>query len=49
MGLEGRCIIPSVLKVVDAQEKLPILEEIESLNVSVTCGAFLYEAVRRRK
>jgi 23S rRNA (guanosine2251-2'-O)-methyltransferase len=45
---EGKGINPSVLKVVDEQAKLPILGEIESLNVSVACGAFLYEAVRQR-
>ena len=48
MGSEGRGINPSVLKVVDEQAKLPILGEIASLNVSVACGAFLYEAVRQR-
>ncbi|OUR91381.1 23S rRNA (guanosine(2251)-2'-O)-methyltransferase RlmB [Flavobacteriales bacterium 34_180_T64] len=48
MGSEGRGINPSILKVVDAKAKLPILGEIESLNVSVACGAFLYEAVRQR-
>jgi 23S rRNA (guanosine2251-2'-O)-methyltransferase len=48
MGSEGRGINPSVLKVADDQAKLPILGEIESLNVSVACGAFLYEAVRQR-
>jgi len=48
MGSEGRGINPSVLKVVDHKAKLPILGDIESLNVSVACGAFLYEAVRQR-
>lgn len=48
MGSEGKGINPSVLKVSDDQAKLPILGEIESLNVSVACGAFLYEAVRQR-
>ncbi|TCK68567.1 23S rRNA (guanosine2251-2'-O)-methyltransferase [Winogradskyella wandonensis] len=48
MGSEGRGINPSVLKAVDEHAKLPILGEIESLNVSVACGAFLYEAVRQR-
>jgi 23S rRNA (guanosine2251-2'-O)-methyltransferase len=48
MGSEGRGINPSVLKVADDQAKLPILGEIQSLNVSVACGAFLYEAVRQR-
>ncbi|WP_298495248.1 23S rRNA (guanosine(2251)-2'-O)-methyltransferase RlmB [uncultured Algibacter sp.] len=48
MGSEGRGINPSTLKVVDAKAKLPLLGEIESLNVSVACGAFLYEVVRQR-
>ena len=33
MGSEGRGINPSILKVVDAKAKLPLLGEIESLNV----------------
>ncbi|MEJ6792919.1 MAG: RNA methyltransferase, partial [Lacinutrix sp.] len=48
MGSEGRGINPSVLKLVDAKAKLPLLGDIESLNVSVACGAFLYEVVRQR-
>ena len=49
MGSEGRGINPSTLKVVDEKAKLPLLGDIESLNVSVACGAFLYEAVRQRQ
>ena len=48
MGAEDRGVNPSVLKVVDGKAKLPLLGEIASLNVSVACGAFLYEAVRQR-
>ncbi len=48
MGSEGRGINPSVIKLADDKAKLPILGEIESLNVSVACGAFLYEVVRQR-
>ncbi|NNL83362.1 MAG: 23S rRNA (guanosine(2251)-2'-O)-methyltransferase RlmB [Winogradskyella sp.] len=48
MGSEGKGINPSVIKISDASAKLPIMGEIESLNVSVACGAFLYEAVRQR-
>lgn len=48
MGSEDRGINPSILKVVDAKAKLPLLGEIASLNVSVACGAFLYEVVRQR-
>jgi 23S rRNA (guanosine2251-2'-O)-methyltransferase len=49
MGSEGRGINPSTLKVVDAKAKLPLFGEIESLNVSVACGAFLYEVIRQRR
>ena len=48
MGSEDRGINPSILKIVDQKAKLPLLGEIESLNVSVACGAFLYEATRQR-
>jgi len=48
MGSEGRGINPSVIKVSDESAKLPLLGEIESLNVSVACGVFLYEVVRQR-
>lgn len=48
MGSEDRGINPSILKIVTQKAKLPLLGEIESLNVSVACGAFLYEATRQR-
>lgn len=48
MGSEDRGVNPSVLKIVDHKAKLPLLGDIESLNVSVACGAFLYEATRQR-
>lgn len=48
MGSEDRGVNPSILKMVDYKAKLPILGEIESLNVSVACGAFLYETIRQR-
>ncbi|MEZ4795779.1 MAG: 23S rRNA (guanosine(2251)-2'-O)-methyltransferase RlmB [Flavobacteriaceae bacterium] len=49
MGSEGKGITPSILKFADDTAKLPLLGEIESLNVSVACGAFLYEVVRQRR
>ncbi|MCF1190660.1 23S rRNA (guanosine(2251)-2'-O)-methyltransferase RlmB [Mangrovimonas sp. AS39] len=49
MGSEGKGINPSVLKIVDDRAKLPLLGTIESLNVSVACGAFLYEVIRQRR
>lgn len=48
MGSEDKGINPSVLKIVDNKAQLPMLGTISSLNVSVACGAFLYEAVRQR-
>ena len=48
MGSEDRGVNPSVLKIVDEKAKLPMFGTISSLNVSVACGAFLYEAVRQR-
>ena len=48
MGSEDKGVNPSVLKMVDYKAKLPLLGEIASLNVSVACGAFLYETVRQR-
>ena len=48
MGSEHRGVNPSILKMVDYKAKLPLLGEIDSLNVSVACGAFLYETVRQR-
>ena len=48
MGSEGKGVSASILKMVDRKAKLPLLGKISSLNVSVACGAFLYEAVRQR-
>lgn len=48
MGSEDRGISPSLLKAADQKAKLPLLGEIESLNVSVACSVFLYEVVRQR-
>lgn len=48
MGSEHKGISNAILKVSDAKGKLPLLGEIESLNVSVACGIALYEVVRQR-
>ena len=48
MGSEHKGVSNSILKMVDYKGKLPLLGEIESLNVSVACGAFLYETIRQR-
>src|SRR5690606_2053714 len=48
MGSEDKGINPSVLNIIDQNAQLPMFGSISSLNVSVACGAFLYEAVRQR-
>lgn len=48
MGSEGKGVSSSILQLVDEKAALPLLGEINSLNVSVACGAFLYETVRQR-
>jgi len=48
MGDEAKGISNSILKSADYRARLPMLGSIASLNVSVACGAFLYEAVRQR-
>lgn len=48
MGSEGKGITKSLINLLDEQAALPMFGEINSLNVSVACGAFLYEAIRQR-
>lgn len=48
LGSEEKGISPSILKMLDSKAKLPLLGDIGSLNVSVACGVFLYEALRQR-
>ena len=48
MGSEGKGLSSSVIKLCDSLIKIPLLGKIESLNVSVACGAILYELVRQK-
>lgn len=48
MGNEGEGIAPELIKKANKKAHLPILSDMDSLNVSVACGAFLYECVRQR-
>lgn len=48
MGSEHKGVSNSVLKIANEKAKLPLLGTIDSLNVSVACGAFLYETIRQR-
>ncbi len=48
MGSEESGISTSLLKTVDHKARLPMTGKIESLNVSVASGIFLYEVLRQR-
>jgi len=48
MGSEDKGVSKSVLNIVDHKAALPLKGQVNSLNVSVACGAFLYEVVRQR-
>lgn len=48
MGSEENGVSLSYIKVAQKVAKLPMYGKIGSLNVSVACGAFLYECVRQR-
>lgn len=48
LGSEGTGITHEVLKQCDKQVRIPLQGKIESLNVSVSAGIILYEAVRQR-
>lgn len=47
-GSEDIGISSGVLKLADIKAKIPIVNEIDSLNVSVACGIIFYEAIRQR-
>jgi len=48
MGSEDKGIQNGLIKLCDASVKLPMEEEIDSLNVSVACGVILYEKIRQQ-
>ncbi|MCO4291531.1 23S rRNA (guanosine(2251)-2'-O)-methyltransferase RlmB [Solitalea sp. MAHUQ-68] len=49
MGSEEDGISPEYMKFCDARAKIPMFGDIASLNVSVSAGVILYEAIRQRK
>lgn len=49
MGSEDDGVSNELIRISDNLAKLPIFGEIGSLNVSVACGAFLYEVIRQRR
>jgi len=48
MGSEDEGISKTILEIADLQVKLPVFGKTSSLNVSVACGAILYEITRQR-
>lgn len=48
MGAEDTGVAMEYLRVADKMVKIPILGDIESLNVSVAAGVLIYEAVKQR-
>lgn len=48
MGSEGKGISEELLRLCDKQVKIPLMGKIDSLNVSVSAGIVLFEAVRQR-
>ncbi len=48
MGSEAKGLTPFWRNVADAHIKIPMLGEMDSLNVSVSAGVLLYEVVRQR-
>jgi len=48
MGSEEDGISDDIIRIADENVKLPMTGKTSSLNVSVACGVFLFEAVRQR-
>ena len=48
MGSEDKGIYPALIKICDAQFKIPMAGDFESLNVSVATGIILYEVMKQR-
>jgi len=49
MGSEETGIDPQILSIADERVKIPILGQIQSLNVSVAAGLLVYEVIRQRE
>jgi len=48
LGMEGSGLAPEAVKFCDHVVRIPMAGCVESLNVSVTAGVLLYEAMRQR-
>ncbi|MDN6309964.1 MAG: 23S rRNA (guanosine(2251)-2'-O)-methyltransferase RlmB, partial [Psychroflexus sp.] len=49
MGGEEKGIHHSLVKMLDETAKIPLMGSINSLNVSVACGMFLYENLKQKR
>ena len=49
MGSEDTGISTELLKMSDVRARLPICGDVQSLNVSVAAGVFMYEMMRQRR
>lgn len=49
MGSEDTGIDPQILSLADERVKIPVLGQIQSLNVSVAAGLLVYEVIRQRE
>jgi 23S rRNA (guanosine2251-2'-O)-methyltransferase len=49
MGNEEKGISNQILKIANSKAKIPMMGELTSLNVSVSAGIILYEAVKQRQ
>lgn len=48
MGSEEKGIYPALMKICDEQFKIPMVNDFESLNVSVATGIILFEVMKQR-
>jgi 23S rRNA (guanosine2251-2'-O)-methyltransferase len=48
MGSEGNGVSKEILRACDERVRIPMVGKTESLNVSVSTGIVLYEALRQR-
>ncbi|MEN9204075.1 MAG: RNA methyltransferase [Thermostichus sp. DG_1_6_bins_120] len=49
LGNEGAGLSPAAIQAADAQVRIPMAAGVESLNVAMTGGLLLYEALRQRR
>ena len=48
MGSEDKGVFPGLMKICDEKFTIPMVNNFESLNVSVAAGMILYETMKQR-